>query len=327
MLRQPTESDVRELLLSSGIKFKDKGNYFLILCPFHNEKIPSATIYKNKWLYKCFGCNTVYSFARFYEELKGKPWTEHGSFNIVPTPIKDTMSDTSRQTFEIEEGKITSVYDNSRALEYCRSRDVCDDFMEFFNFQATDLCKFKKRENEEKASIWENRLLIPINFKSEIYNLEGRDFTRKQIPKCLYPKHCKNDICFNQDNLDKTKSLIVCEGIMDIHKIWSKINENVTCTFGASVAEGQKRFLYNAKDLILFIDDDPAGYESVSTFEKFMVEDFKVAVVPGTDPGGAAYEQIEKALYGAVSWVDFLMENVKLFNKSVKSGFSLGGSL
>ena len=133
------------------------------------------------------------------------------------------------------------------------------------------------------------------------------------------------DICFNQHNLDKSKSLIVCEGIMDIHKIWSEISKNVTCTFGVSLSDGQKEFLKDASNIVLFIDDDEAGHKSVTIFEKFMSKDFKVAVVPGTDPGGADLRQLNTALSKAVSWVDFLVEDVKLFEKSARSTFPLVG--
>lgn len=324
MIRSPTESDARELFLSSGIRFSDKGDYYSVFCPFHsNTKTPSAALYKDKWLFKCFGCNTSYSFPKLYEELKGKPWNEHGTFSMVPVPIKDTLADDSREYFSISDGRITSVYDNAKALNYCRSRGVSEEFIHFFNFQASDLCKFKKIDKDDSVSIWRDRILIPINFMGKPYNLEGRDYTRKQIPKCLYPKHCKMNICFNQDNLDKGKPLIVCEGIMDIHKIWSCIDKNVTCTFGVSLSDGQKEYLKNIPNVILFIDDDPAGHASVSTFEKFMEYDFKVAVVTGTDPGGATVSQIEDALTGAVSWVNFLMEEVKLFDKPDTHTFSL----
>jgi DNA primase len=243
---------------------------------------------------------------------------------MVPVMANPPIADKYRKVYEIETGRITSVYDNAKALAYCREREIDDDFMNFFNFQATDLCQFKKMNKEDRAAIWQDRLLIPITKEGQPYSLEGRDYTRKQIPKCLYPKHCKTDICFNQENLDKEKPLIVCEGIMDIHKIWSLIDKNVTCTFGVSLSEEQKRYLQNANDLILFIDDDPAGHGSVSTFEKFMSYDFKVAIVHGKDPGAASEAELRKALEQAVSWVDFIMEDVKLFDKSERASFSLG---
>jgi hypothetical protein len=75
--------------------------------------------------------------------------------------------------------------------------------------------------------------------------------------------------------------------------------------------------------LILFIDDDTAGRGSVSTFEKFMGCDFRVAVVPGMDPGAANESQLRQALASAVSWVDFLMAEARLFDRPAKKSFSL----
>ncbi|MDR1147606.1 MAG: hypothetical protein LBK66_03130 [Spirochaetaceae bacterium] len=325
MLRQPSETDARELLLESGIRFRDMGEYFSLACPFHSDRHPSAALYKDRWLFKCFSCGISYSFPKFYEALKGKLWDEHGAFSMVPVPAGDTLADSYRETFAIEEGRVTSVYDNAKALDYCRSRGVSDEFMRFFEFQASDLCKFKKADKDDPVSIWRDRLLIPINLEGKPYSLEGRDYTRGQKPKCLYPKRCKTDICFNQDNLDRSGTLIVCEGIMDIHKIWSSADKNVTCTFGVSLSDGQKEFLCGVQNLVLFIDDDPAGHGSVSAFEKFMKYDFKVAVVPGTDPGGASIDRIYNALANAVSWADFLVDDTKLFDKPVKSAFSLSG--
>lgn len=320
MIRQPTDSDVKLLLNESGIQYKDKGDYFLLKCPFHDDSNPSAVIYKDKHLFKCFVCAENYSFSYFYYRLKGKPWNEHQDFYLRQIPVvRQTMTIKERQTFCISEGVVTSVYDNAKALSYCRNRGVSNEFMQQFRFQATDLCKLSVGNG--RSSIWCNRLLIPIDFECVPYSLEGRDYTRRQLPKCLYPRGCKTDVCFNQDALDKSKTLIVCEGIMDIHKIWTGITRNVTCTFGVSLSQKQKDFLCDVKDLILFIDDDEAGYKSVSTFEKFMRYDFKVAVVRGHDPGDSPLAQLNDAIANAVLWIDFLIDNTQIINST--QSFSL----
>ncbi len=43
-------------ILSSFIKLKKRGQNYLGLCPFHNEKTPSFTVSPSKEIYKCFGC-------------------------------------------------------------------------------------------------------------------------------------------------------------------------------------------------------------------------------------------------------------------------------
>ncbi|MEO6639161.1 MAG: DNA primase [Ginsengibacter sp.] len=43
-------------ILSSFVKLKKRGQNYLGLCPFHNEKSPSFTVSPAKEIYKCFGC-------------------------------------------------------------------------------------------------------------------------------------------------------------------------------------------------------------------------------------------------------------------------------
>jgi DNA primase len=320
MLRVPTEIDARNLLLSTGVWFQDKGDYFKIKCPYHNERNPSAALYKDKWLFKCFACGETRGFARFYEDLKQEPWNEHGEFSLNPCHREiESLTEKQRGAYEIIEGRVTSVYDNARALEYCRSRSVDDRFIKFFEFQATDLCKFKALLDREgkplRSALWKDRLLIPIDLGGKPYSLEGRDYTRRQFQKCLYPKGCRTDICFNQDNLNKDGLLIVCEGLMDIHKIWTEITKNVTCTFGVSLTEGQKTFLQSASNLVLYIDDDPAGRNSVNIFEKFMQREFRIAVTKGKDPGDATIQESEFAIKNSVLWVDWLLNEIDVFEK------------
>jgi DNA primase len=320
MLRQPTEIDAKELLLSTGVWFQDKGDYFQIKCPYHHEKKPSAALYKDRWLFKCFACGETRGFAKFYEDLKHEPWNKHGEFSLKDYRRElDSLTEKQRWTYEIIEGRITSVYDNAKALEYCRSRNIDDKFIQFFEFQATDLCKFKPQLDSTgkplRSALWRDRLLIPINFNGKPYSLEGRDYTRQQFPKCLYPKGCKTDICFNQDNLNKNDLLVVCEGLMDIHRIWTEITKNVTCTFGVSLTEKQKDFLRSASNLILYIDDDPSGHNSVNIFEKFMQRDFKVAVTKGKDPGDATIQEVEFAIKGSILWIDWMLNEIDVFEK------------
>jgi DNA primase len=320
MLRLPSETDARELLLSSGVWFRDRGEYFSIKCPYHNENKPSAALYKDRWLFKCFACGETHSFAKFYEYLKKEPWNEHGGFSIKTCRGEfESMTEKQRAAYEIVAGRVTSVYDNAKALEYCRSRGIDDRFMKFFEFRATDLCKFKPQTDTDgkplRSALWKDRLLIPIDFGGKPYSLEGRDYTRNQYPKCLYPKGCKVDICFNQDNLNKNEPLIVCEGLMDIHKIWTGITRNVTCTFGVSLSGRQKEFLQSASNLILYVDDDPAGHNSVNTFEKFMRKDFKVAVTPGKDPGDASIQEADLAIKAAASWVEWMLDKAGVFER------------
>ncbi|MEP6584040.1 MAG: DNA primase [Ginsengibacter sp.] len=43
-------------ILSAFVKLKKRGQNYIGLCPFHNEKSPSFTVSPSKEIYKCFGC-------------------------------------------------------------------------------------------------------------------------------------------------------------------------------------------------------------------------------------------------------------------------------
>jgi DNA primase len=142
---------------------------------------------------------------------------------------------------------------------------------------------------------------------------EGRDYTRRQQKKVLYPVNTSVNYIFNSIGLDLNKPLIVVEGLMDVHKIWQWITANVTCTFGIQLKEHQKEQLSFFKDIILFIDDDEAGRRSIGLFEEFYPHDFRVAVSPGNDPGSSSREQLESAIDGAKLFNLFLMDDIGVF--------------
>ncbi len=61
-----------ESVISSYVDLKRRGSNLVGLCPFHNEKTPSFTVYSDKGNYHCFGCGAggdVITFIRQVENL------------------------------------------------------------------------------------------------------------------------------------------------------------------------------------------------------------------------------------------------------------------
>ena len=61
-----------EQVISSSITLKRRGKTLVGLCPFHNEKTPSFTVYPESRSFYCFGCGAggdVISFVRRMENL------------------------------------------------------------------------------------------------------------------------------------------------------------------------------------------------------------------------------------------------------------------
>lgn len=62
-------NDIIEVI-SSHVRLQKKGNSYMGLCPFHNEKTASFSVSQNKQLYHCFGCGAggnVFTFVMEYE--------------------------------------------------------------------------------------------------------------------------------------------------------------------------------------------------------------------------------------------------------------------
>ncbi len=57
-------------VVSDYVRLQKKGNTYLGLCPFHNEKTPSFSVSRNKQIYHCFGCGAggnVITFLMQYD--------------------------------------------------------------------------------------------------------------------------------------------------------------------------------------------------------------------------------------------------------------------
>jgi len=322
MFRNPETEEIRNLLRSAGVRYKNGVRYFQVRCPYHDDRNPSAVVYKDNGFFKCFTCLTEKPFHKLYKDLTGSEWDGKISLSlkmfrntadIVGERLKaERQIAAARETHVNFDAPLKSVYSVQEARSYCDSREISEDFIEVFGLRVL--------ENGRVNGIpWANRLVIPLADEKGVTRCaEGRDYTWRQEKKVLYPVNCSVNYIFNSACLDVEKTLIVVEGVMDVHKIWRWITQNVTCTFGILLKERQKEQLKEFKDVILFIDDDEAGRRSVGLFEEFYPDDFRVAISPGNDPGSSTRKELETAIQNAEPFNVFLMRDLNVFPERKK---------
>jgi len=64
-----TSADIVDVI-SNSVQLRKRGNNFIGLCPFHNEKTPSFTVSQDKQIYHCFGCHSGGNVFKFLMEYK-----------------------------------------------------------------------------------------------------------------------------------------------------------------------------------------------------------------------------------------------------------------
>jgi len=332
MYRNPELEEIKMLLHASGVKYRVAGKYLQLKCPYHDDRNPSAVIYKDNGYFKCFSCATERSFPHFYKDLTNAEWDgklslsltmfnpQHDvAIKVLQNRQKNKSQSLSQDTLVDIDGELLPVCDVPKAKEYCDSRSIEDSFIDVFEFKAL----VNGRVN---GVPWSERLVIPYKDEGLVKAVEGRDYTREQSKKVLYPIDTSVDFIFNRDNLNMNETLIVVEGVMDVHKIWQWVTANVTCTFGINMRERQKEMLKEFDDIILFIDDDEAGRKPIKAFEEFYPGDFRVAVIPGKDPGDGTRQELIQAIGNSRPFNEFLIDDVGLFSKKSNPSLSLSGS-
>ena len=126
-----------ESVISSYVELKRRGKNLVGLCPFHNEKTPSFTVYPENGSFYCFGCGAggdVFSFIKLIENLDYADairfLAEKSGINIIESAtdnslqkVRNTIYDINRETARFfhsvlmsDEGKWAREYLLSRGL-------------------------------------------------------------------------------------------------------------------------------------------------------------------------------------------------------------------
>jgi len=213
-------------VIQRAVVLKKKGNEFLGLCPFHNEKTPSFTVNDQKHFYHCFGCGahgTVFDYLINRENLNFPEAVEHvAQLAGVPLPTPSVQEkitqdlnkqkvlldimDRAAQWFESNlkkpEGRI--------AVHYLKERDISpatqahfrlgyapnrwDGLLEFFKTQSVDLPLLEQAglvgitESKKPYDNFHHRVMFPItNKKGQVIGFGGRSLDGSE-PKYLNTK-------------------------------------------------------------------------------------------------------------------------------------------
>ena len=135
---------------------------------------------------------------------------------------------------------------------------------EFIEEKGVKYCRYCEMIGEniandidEKPTVMENRICIPIYKDGKLVNYECRTFDNNPI-KVKYVRGCSSNMIYGIDDIDLNKEVILSEGIKNIGKCWT-VNKNVISSFGNQITDIKLRILNKIPNLLVFLDNDKGG--------------------------------------------------------------------
>lgn len=196
--------------------------------------------------------------------------------NYLIFPIVDTVN------------KVVS-YECRKIMEY--------EYLRAFFKIDKDTINIKRLKNTFKNYVRSNNIQLR---KNSLLFMNGEEIEDEilmylLLPKTLYPKGSLlgKPTIWNYQNLDKKKTLYVCEGLGSIPRLYSELDTNVTCTFGVHITENQWELLNQFEKIIIIRDDDEAGSKFVEQFKNNSISEIYVANTKLKDTDDLFIEEIK----------------------------------
>jgi len=227
-----------------------------IICPYHEEKVPSCSISLSSGLYHCFGCGrsgnifNLISQTQKVGSLKAMQIAQKIS-NGVPVELNNNRNN-------IKEYNKEELYTRAKIFYEGLSTPSWDvikhHYLVYRGFSTNTLKYFGVKINQ--SSLYP--IIIPIyeNTKFKGYILRRVD---TEEPKYLYSRGFGKTRTL-AGNIVLDEPVLVVEGILDMLKAWQFGFSNVCCTLGWSASSYQIEELNKIKGkIIIALDNDKPG--------------------------------------------------------------------
>lgn len=272
-----------EELIGSYVELKKRGRLFVGLCPFHNEKTPSFTVYPDSKSYYCFGCGAggdIITFVRKYENLE---YIEALKFLAdkagMPMPDDTDNSEANKRKRILEANKLAARFffnclnsDEGRdARAYLRRRGLTDATITRFGLgyapagwsQLRDFLRSKGYTYEEMIEaglcnegrngscydFFRERVMFPvIDVRGQVIAFSGRTMgsdSRKYLNTRDTPVFNKKKTLFSLNFAKNadTGRVILVEGQMDVISLYQAGFTDAVATLGTAITEEHARIL------------------------------------------------------------------------------------
>lgn len=332
-------------LISSYVSLKKRGNTYVGLCPFHNEKTPSFTVYENTQSFYCFGCGAGgdgVSFMRKIENLDYidavKVLAQRAGMQMPDDGYDDSLSKKRRTILEInretarfyhnymmsEQGKVGLQYFLNRGLSQKTIRhfglgyapNKWDELLKHLKskgYNISDMLAAGVVRKGEKGyyDYFRNRVMTPIiDVRGNFIAFGGRvldDSKPKYIntSDTLVYKKTNEVFGLNYAKDSGKYSLILCEGYMDVIAMHQAGFTNAVAGCGTALTNEQVRLLSRYAKEIILVYDNDEAGQKALNKAISLFDQVDIKISIPTLSGGKDPDEIIKNL-GRARFADML---------------------
>ncbi|MGX9892382.1 DNA primase [Wolbachia endosymbiont of Protocalliphora sialia] len=277
-------------IVGKKVRLIKRGDSFVGLCPFHNEKTPSFSVSNVKGLYYCFGCSAHGDAFEFISQTEGLSFKEalEKLASVAGVELPKNLS------FAKENDKLFSALNlaaswfaqkNRGVMAYLRQRKISLKIIDKFKIGYAPSSGLKeylnssgiKDEilidvgliNKNFRDYFYDRLIFPIhNITGKVIGFGGRALNSEQQPKYLNSpesqlfKKRENlyGLNFALSEIRKKQHLFVVEGYMDVIALHQAGISNTVAPLGTAISAEQIKNLWKlAKEISICMDGDSPG--------------------------------------------------------------------
>lgn len=285
-------------VIGSYIDLVPKGKNYFGVCPFHDDHSPSMSVSREKQIYRCFTCGAsgnVITFVMNYENIGFVDALKKlGDRAQIHLDIKSSQKDSKYSELYDIYKLSTSFYKNNlnsllgeKAREYLNNRKITEDMIKTFDIGLSlndSLSKMLLKKYDAKklidiglshkyngkiADLFLNRIMFPIkDLNGNIVAYSGRKYDDSDAPKYINTKETiifkKGNVLYNYfsalEEVRRKKEIIVCEGFMEVIRLYSIGVKNVVALMGTSFTNDQLEVIKKLNvNVILNLDNDAPG--------------------------------------------------------------------
>ena len=288
------KTDIEDVI-STYVTLKRRGATLVGLCPFHNEKTPSFTVYPTTQSFYCFGCGAGGDAITFLKKIENldyldavKTLAQRAGLQMPQEGFDDSLSKRRRRILEMNreaarfyhsvllspEGKVGYDYYIGRALSAATINhfglgfapnqwDALLKHMRAKGYQPAELVDAGLARKGQKGYYdnFRNRVMTPIiDVRGNVIAFGGRvldDSKPKYVNSPETLVYHKSDTVFALQIAKRSASrrFVLCEGYMDVISMQQAGIDTAVCACGTALTPEQVRLISEYADEVILSYD------------------------------------------------------------------------